>query len=109
MADGGLALSTLRVDGGAAASDLLMQMQADYLDVTVERPALLESTALGAAYMAGLGVGLWSGIEELESHRSVERVFTPKIDPDVRDARLVQWKRAVRRSLAWAVDEGGDS
>jgi len=109
VADGGLALNTLRVDGGAAASDLLMQMQADFLDVRVERPALLESTALGAAYMAGLGVGLWSGIDELESHRSVERTFTPRIDAATRDARLVQWKRAVRRSLEWAVEPGDDS
>ena len=109
VSDGDLDLPMLRVDGGAAASDLLMQMQADFLDVPVERPRVLESTALGAAYMAGLAVGLWSGIEELESHREVDRVFEPEMDASSRGARLKQWKRAVKRALAWHVESEDDS
>ncbi|MEC8817872.1 MAG: FGGY-family carbohydrate kinase, partial [Planctomycetota bacterium] len=103
--DGGIQLPRLRVDGGASASDLLLQMQADLLGVPVERPVVLESTALGAAYMAGLAVGLWRDFDDLESHREVDRVFEPEMSDEVRRRELDQWKKAVERSLQWATEE----
>ena len=103
--EGGIQLPRLRVDGGASASDLLLQMQADLLGVPVERPMVLESTALGAAYMAGLAVGLWSDFDDLESHREVDRVFEPEMSDEVRRRELAQWKKAVERSLEWATEE----
>ena len=103
--DGGIQLPRLRVDGGASASDLLLQMQADLLGVPVERPTVLESTALGAAYMAGLAVGLWRDFDDLESHREVDRVFEPQMSDEVRRRELDQWKKAVERSLQWATEE----
>ena len=104
MEDGEVDLPILRVDGGAAASNLLMQMQANLLDVRVERPKVLESTAQGAAYMAGLAVGYWKSIDDLESHREVERVFEPDMDDETRQAHLKQWKRAIERALHWIED-----
>jgi len=104
MEDGQVDLPILRVDGGAAASNLLMQMQANLLDVRVERPKVLESTAQGAAYMAGLAVGYWKSVDDLESHREVERVFEPDMDDETRQAHLKQWKRAVERALHWIED-----
>lgn len=103
--DGGLVLRSLRVDGGAAASDLLMQMQADLLDVPVERPKVLESTAQGAAYMAGLAVGTWKSVDELESNRAIDRVFEPNMDEATRRAEIAAWGRAVERSRHWVIDE----
>jgi glycerol kinase len=104
MEDGQVDLPILRVDGGAAASNLLMQMQADLLDVRVERPKVLESTAQGAAYMAGLAVGYWKSVDDLESHREVERVFESEMDDETRQAHLKQWTRAVERALHWIED-----
>jgi len=103
VADAGTPVAVLRVDGGAAASDLLMQFQADILGVPVERPAITETTALGAAYLAGLGVGLWRSPGDLEGHRAVERTFAPTMAADEREARLRQWRRAVERAKHWAV------
>jgi glycerol kinase len=103
--DSGVTLSTVRVDGGAAASDLLMQMQADLLDIRVERPRILESTAQGAAYMAGIAVGVWDDVAELESHREVERVFEPMMDEPTRQEHLRQWRRSVERALHWIDDK----
>ncbi len=97
----------LRVDGGASASDGLMQFQADLLGVRVERPKDLESTARGAAMLAGLGAGLWKGPEELASQRQVDRSFSPSMSRDERARRLAQWHRAVERSRGWA--QGGGS
>jgi glycerol kinase len=102
--DGQVDLPILRVDGGAAASNLLMQMQADLLNVRVERPKILESTAQGAAYMAGLAVGYWKSVKDLESHREVERIFEPDMDDETRQAHLKQWRRAVERALHWIED-----
>ena len=101
-ADSGVEIPMLRVDGGAAASDLLMQMQADLLDLKVERPSVLESTAQGAAYMAGLAVGAWGSVAELEEHRTVERVFEPRMDAATRATHLEHWRKAVGRALDWA-------
>lgn len=100
--DCGGAVTELRVDGGAARNDLLMQMQADALGIAVVRPAVTETTALGAAYLAGLAVGFWSGPDQIASMWAVDRVFEPSWSQDRRQARLAQWKRAVERSRRWA-------
>jgi glycerol kinase len=99
--DSGRKISTLRVDGGACASDLLMQIQADLLGRTVERPVNIESTALGAAMLAGLGAGIWPNIETLTKIRSVERRFETAVTAQNRRARLKTWKRAVKRARNW--------
>jgi glycerol kinase len=103
VADAGTPVAELRVDGGAAASDLLMQFQADILGVAVQRPRITETTALGAAYLAGLGVGLWKGPADLAGHRQIDRTFVPTMPAAEREARLAQWRRAVERSKDWAV------
>jgi len=95
-------LTELRVDGGAARNDLLMQFQADLVGVPVVRPAVTETTALGAAYLAGLAVGFWSGTEEIASLWRVERRFEPQIAAGKRDALVAEWKRAVERAKGWA-------
>ena len=100
--DSGKKITTLRVDGGACASNLLMQTQADLLGCAVERPSNIESTALGAAMLAGLGAGIWPNIETLAKIRSVDRRFEPTIMARDRRARLKMWKRAVKRSQKWA-------
>ena len=94
-------LTELRVDGGAARNDLLMQFQADLVGVPVVRPAVTETTALGAAYLAGLAVGFWSGTEEIASLWRVERRFEPTIAPGKREALVADWKRAVERAKGW--------
>ncbi|MDX5444518.1 MAG: glycerol kinase GlpK [Zoogloeaceae bacterium] len=100
--DGAEPLRELRVDGGAAANNLLMQMQADLLDVPVVRPQMLETTALGAAYMAGIGAGVWSGEAEVATHRQEAARFQPRMKPAERVAMLERWHRAVERSRGWA-------
>jgi len=100
--DAGEALKELRVDGGAAANDLLMQFQADILGVPVVRPRVLETTALGAAYLAGLTVNLWKSREELASHWQAERRFTPQMAPEKREELMLRWRDAVSRSRNWA-------
>ena len=99
--DSGVALTELRVDGGATASNLLMQMQADLLGVPVVRPRVTETTALGAAYLAGLAVGFWKDEEEIAALWSRDRVFEPTLSRDAARARLLQWRRAVERSRSW--------
>jgi glycerol kinase len=103
VADAGAPVTELRVDGGAAASDLLMQFQADILGVPVQRPRITETTALGAAYLAGLGVGLWKSPADLAIHREIERAFAPTMPVAERQARLARWRRAVERAKDWAV------
>jgi glycerol kinase len=100
--DSGEKLKELRVDGGAAANDLLMQFQADILGVPVVRPKVLETTALGAAYLAGLAVGLWPSREALAAHWEVDRRFEPQMNPAHAADLLGQWREAVKRSLRWA-------
>jgi glycerol kinase len=100
--DSGLRLDTLRVDGGAAANDFLMQFQADILGAPVERPAVLEVTALGAARLAGLAVGFWDDGVALESESAGVQVFEPTLAADRREALYAGWKRAVERSRDWA-------
>ena len=91
----------LRADGGAAANDLLMQFQADITGVPVIRPAQTETTALGAAYLAGLAVGFWQNVEEIEALWRADRVFEPAMSADQRGFLLNQWTRAVGRARKW--------
>jgi glycerol kinase len=98
----GREVTTLRVDGGASVMDLLCQMQADQLQVPVERPAVTETTALGAAYLAGLAEGVWSSTDELSALWSVEASWSPVVAKELADARLEQWHNAVGRSRHWA-------
>ncbi len=94
-------LGALRVDGGAAVNDLLMQFQADVLGVPVVRPRVTETTALGAAYLAGLASGFWAGPDELRSKRNNDARFEPKMDEPERAKRRALWQRAVERSRNW--------
>ncbi len=100
--DSGKVLKELRVDGGATANDLLMQFQADLLGVPVVRPKVLETTALGAAYLAGLTVNLWKSREEIAAQWQVEKRFEPRMEGKQREERMQRWREAVRRSLKWA-------
>jgi glycerol kinase len=95
-------LTELRVDGGAAANDALMQFQADLLGVPVHRPAVLETTALGAAYLAGLATGFWSSVDELKQHRAGGMVFSPKADTKRMERLQENWRGAVARSRGWS-------
>ena len=97
-------ISELRVDGGAARNNLLMQMQADFAGVPVVRPQETETTALGAAYLAGLGTGAWSSVDEVRSLWREDRRFEPSISDDERRSRLGQWRRGVERTLRWAAE-----
>ena len=103
-ADSGIALAELRVDGGATANDLLMQIQADVLGVPVVRPRVTETTALGAAYQAGLAVGFWEDEAEIASLWSRDRVFEPRMPESLARERLADWRRAVERARHWARD-----
>jgi len=100
--DFGQACSSLRVDGGAAKSDFLMQFQADILGIVVERPKVTEMAARGAAYLAGLGTGFWKSKEELGTHWKLDRAFEPSISKDQRESLYRGWQKAVQRSLNWA-------
>lgn len=102
--DAHLTLRELRVDGGAARSDLLMQIQADLLNTQVVRPQVTETTALGAAYLAGLAVGYWENEDELAQLWQVERVFEPTMSEDARQHKLARWHRAVERARDWERD-----
>ena len=99
--DTGVPISELRVDGGACVSDFMMQFQSDQLGIPVNRPENVETTALGAAYLAGLAAGVWSGGEELDRIRKAERVFTPEMEEGPRDALYARWKKAVALARAW--------
>jgi glycerol kinase len=100
VAGGGSPVSELRVDGGACANDLLMQIQADLLGIPVVRPAVIETTALGAAYLAGLGTGLYQGTDELSRQWRAERTFVPTMGRDQAHERMAQWDKAVRQATA---------
>ena len=103
--DSGLGLTELRVDGGAAANNLLCQFQADLLDIPIKRPKVLESTALGAAYLAGLAVGYWGKREEILANWSMGREFIPQMSEDRRRKLVMGWEKAVARSKSWASPE----
>ena len=104
-ADSGIALASLKVDGGASANNYLMQTQADVIGAPVLRPTCVESTAMGAAYLAGLAVGFWRDQAEIRKIWAVDRTFEPKLDAKSRDARLHGWHRAVQRAFDWAKEE----
>ena len=104
-ADSGITLSALNADGGASANDLLMQMQADTIGAPVQRPRCVESTAMGAAYLAGLAVGYWTGLADVLRNRAIDRVFYPSIGQAERDKRLKGWEKAVKYAFGWAKDE----
>lgn len=98
--DSGIELTTLKVDGGACANNMLMQFQSDILGASVERPEVIESTAMGAAYLAGIKAGIWEK-ENIMKNRAIDRTFTPQIDVDKRTALYNGWKKAVERTLNW--------
>ena len=100
-ADSGVALTALKVDGGMVFNELLMQFQADVLGVPVIRPKVAETTALGAAYAAGLAVGFWTEVEELRKNWQVDRTWEPKMDPTEREKEYKLWKKAVTRTFDW--------
>jgi glycerol kinase len=100
-ADSGVALTALKVDGGMVYNELLMQFQADVLGVPVIRPKVAETTALGAAYAAGLAVGFWKEVEELRKNWQVDRTWEPKMDPTEREKEYKLWKKAVTRTFDW--------
>lgn len=100
--DSGVKLASLKVDGGMVFNELLMQFQADTLGVPVIRPKIAETTALGAAYVAGLAVGFWQDLDELRTHWAADREWRPQIDPNLREAAYAGWKKAVTRTLDWA-------
>jgi len=104
-ADSGVALKDLRVDGGMVANNWLMQFQADILGVRVQRPVVAETTALGAAYLAGLAVNYWEGLQDVTNNWAVDRTFTPGMAEGEREKLYAGWKRAVERSRDWAKDE----
>ncbi|MFI4933075.1 MAG: glycerol kinase GlpK [Caulobacterales bacterium] len=104
-ADSGVALTTLKVDGGMTANELLMQFQADVLGVPVVRPVVSETTCLGAAYAAGLAVGYWPNIERLRANWRKSAEWAPQLSPGARDKGLRQWKKAVQRTLDWVDDD----
>ena len=101
-ADSGIELASLKVDGGASANNVLMQLQADILQTTVNRPVCVETTALGAAYLAGLAVGYWSSQADVIRNWAVDRTFSPSISPAQRDEKVRGWERAVKRAFDWA-------
>jgi len=104
-ADAGTRSAELRVDGGASASDLLMQIQCELLGFNTKRPKTLETTALGAAYLAGLAVGFWAGISEIQTQWSVDREFTPQMPREQAETVTRIWQKAVARSRDWAEPE----
>ena len=101
-ADTGLALQSLKADGGASRDTFLMQFQADLLDCEVRRPAIRETTALGAAYLAGLATGVWRSLEEVRQLWACDTVYTPRMDRQEREALTANWHKAVQRSLGWS-------
>jgi glycerol kinase len=103
--DAGLKLAELKVDGGASANDTLMQIQADLLGTTVRRPVVRETTALGAAYLAGLAVGYWKDSTDIERNWALDSSFAPQMPPERRDALCAGWHRAVGRSQHWETTE----
>ncbi|MCI7238431.1 MAG: glycerol kinase GlpK [Anaerococcus sp.] len=100
--DSGRKLAELKVDGGASANNFLMQFQADMIQTKVERPQTLETTALGAAYLAGINTGYWKDLEEIKENRLIDNVFEPQISKEERDKKDRNWQRAVERAVGWA-------
>ena len=104
-ADSGLALEALKVDGGASANNLLMQMQSDISNAPVNRPVCVETTAMGAAYLAGLAVGYWSSKEDVIKNWAIDRTFEPELGEEERQAKIKGWNKAVKCSYGWAKED----
>ncbi len=96
-------ITELKVDGGASANNLLLQFQSDILGVTLERPCCVETTALGAAYLCGLALGVYNSLDEIKKNNSIEKRIEPKLSLEERSAKIKEWRRAVERSLAWKI------
>ena len=101
-ADAGIDLKSLKVDGGASANNFLMQFQADIAGCSVYRPKCIETTALGAAYLAGLAVGYWESLEDVKQNQGIDRVFVPAMDKEKRAELLRGWRKAVKCAQVWA-------
>ena len=101
----GISLTALNVDGGASANDLLMQIQADIMGAPVQRPRCVESTAMGAAYLAGLAVGYWKSKEDVLQNRAIDRVFYPAITAEQRQQMQKGWSKAVKYAFGWARED----
>ena len=101
-ADSGIDLTSLKVDGGASANNFLMQTQADFIQAPVRRPACVETTAMGAAYLAGLAAGYWKNQEEVKENQETDRIFTPELDEKTRRTMVRGWEKAVRYAYGWA-------
>jgi len=99
--DTGQSLSALRIDGGASANNFLCQFQADLLGLPVTRPQVIETTAMGAAFLAGLATGVWRDQKQIQTLWEEDRTFTPQLERNVADARLAEWSRAVERAKGW--------
>ena len=102
--DSGVKLGSLKVDGGASMNNFLMQFQADIIDAPVHRPSCVETTAMGASYLAGLAVGFWQDKDDVKRHWSMEREFTPSMDESIRQAEINGWNKAVEATKGWAKD-----
>ena len=100
--DTGMKVNVLKADGGASKSDFLMQFQADILGINVVRPVISETTVLGVAYLAGLAIGFWNSLEEIERLWKPEKVFKPRMDKETREKLYSGWKAAVKRAIGWA-------
>ena len=104
-ADAGVELKSLKVDGGASANNFLMQFQADMIDAPVKRPECVETTAMGAAYLAGLAVGYWKNKEDVVRNQKIDCVFMPEMKEEDRAAKRRGWNKAVKYAYGWAKDE----
>ncbi len=104
-ADAGIDVSALKVDGGASANNFLMQFQADMINAPVRRPACVESTAIGAAYLAGLAVGYWSSKEDVVKNQKIDRIFEPDMSEEDRDTKRKGWNKAVKYAYGWAKND----
>ena len=104
-ADAGIDVSALKVDGGASANNFLMQFQADMINAPVRRPACVESTAIGAAYLAGLAVGYWSSKEDVVKNQKIDRIFEPDMSEEDRETKRKGWNKAVKYAYGWAKND----
>ena len=104
-ADSGIDLAALKADGGASANNFLMQTQADIIKAPVNRPRCVETTAMGAAYLAGLAVGYWSDKEDVRKNWAIDRTFRPSLDEEERMKRVKGWNKAVKYAYGWARED----
>ena len=104
-ADSGISIAALKVDGGASANNFLMQIQSDISQAPVHRPQCVETTAMGAAYLAGLATGYWENKEDVKQNWAIDRIFHPQIEAEKRQKMLKGWKKAVRYAHGWAKEE----